>query len=271
MRDQEQGTRTRSRPVEPQRGSRGRRPSPPGQRSSRRKTTNVRSERRERRPRREPGDPGVLRRILTHTVTIMSLVTVALVAAVIHFSPGGGEPPPAAGDMSANELVAMMTRSEMSPIEAAAVANAKKRAHEEQVRAERIAKEKAKRDAKIRAQQRARARASASAAALAKLDTSPARNKAIGKQMNALKGWARCWPSLETMWTRESGWNERADNPTSDAYGIPQSLPGSKMASAGSDWQTNAATQIAWGLGYIKARYGDPCKAWGFWQANHWY
>jgi hypothetical protein len=53
--------------------------------------------------------------------------------------------------------------------------------------------------------------------------------------------------------------------------GIPQALPGSKMASAGADWQTNPATQIKWGLGYIKAIYGDPCKAWAFWQVNHYY
>ena len=57
----------------------------------------------------------------------------------------------------------------------------------------------------------------------------------------------------------------------SGAYGLPQALPGSKMASAGADWQTNPATQIRWGLGYIKAIYGDPCKAWAFWQANHYY
>jgi hypothetical protein len=75
---------------------------------------------------------------------------------------------------------------------------------------------------------------------------------------------------LKDMWDRESGWVYDAENP-SGAYGIPQALPGSKMASAGADWQTNPATQIRWGLGYIKAIYGDPCKAWAFWQVNHYY
>jgi hypothetical protein len=75
---------------------------------------------------------------------------------------------------------------------------------------------------------------------------------------------------LDSIWTRESNWNYQAQN-ASGAYGIPQSLPGSKMASAGSDWQTNPATQIRWGLGYIQSKYGTPCGAWSFWQANGWY
>lgn len=69
----------------------------------------------------------------------------------------------------------------------------------------------------------------------------------------------------------ESGWNYRATNASSGAYGLVQALPGSKMASAGSDWQTNPATQIKWGLNYMNDRYGSPCGAWSFWQANNWY
>ncbi|TPQ19650.1 transglycosylase SLT domain-containing protein [Streptomyces sporangiiformans] len=69
----------------------------------------------------------------------------------------------------------------------------------------------------------------------------------------------------------ESSWNYQADNPTSDAYGLVQALPGSKMSSAGADWQTNPATQIKWGLSYMDGRYGSPCEAWSFWQANNWY
>ncbi|MBO0776915.1 MAG: lytic transglycosylase domain-containing protein [Actinobacteria bacterium] len=75
---------------------------------------------------------------------------------------------------------------------------------------------------------------------------------------------------LDSIWTRESGWNYQAEN-ASGAYGIPQALPGSKMASAGADWQTNPATQIKWGLGYIKSTYGTPCDAWAFWQAHGYY
>ena len=75
---------------------------------------------------------------------------------------------------------------------------------------------------------------------------------------------------LLDLWNRESGWVYDAEN-ASGAYGIPQALPGSKMASAGPDWQTNPATQIRWGLGYIKAIYGNPCSAWAFEEANGYY
>jgi hypothetical protein len=76
---------------------------------------------------------------------------------------------------------------------------------------------------------------------------------------------------LDSLYNSESGWNVHADNPSSSAYGIPQSLPGSKMASAGPDWENNAATQIRWGLGYIKNSYGTPCGAWSFKQGHNWY
>jgi len=76
---------------------------------------------------------------------------------------------------------------------------------------------------------------------------------------------------LDSLWTKESGWNPSADNASSSAYGIPQALPGSKMASAGSDWASNPATQIKWGLGYIRDSYGSPCAAWGHSQAYNWY
>ena len=69
----------------------------------------------------------------------------------------------------------------------------------------------------------------------------------------------------------ESGWNPSATNASSGAYGLVQALPGSKMASAGADWQSNPATQIKWGLNYMKERYGSPCGAWNFWQQNSWY
>lgn len=75
---------------------------------------------------------------------------------------------------------------------------------------------------------------------------------------------------LVSLWNRESHWRVNAANPNG-AYGIPQALPGSKMASAGPNWQTNATTQINWGLGYIKARYGTPCGAWAHSQAHGWY
>jgi hypothetical protein len=76
---------------------------------------------------------------------------------------------------------------------------------------------------------------------------------------------------LDELWSGESGWNVHANNPSSSAYGIPQALPGAKMASAGPDWQNNAETQIKWGLGYIQHRYGTACAAWSFKQGHGWY
>ena len=84
-------------------------------------------------------------------------------------------------------------------------------------------------------------------------------------------GWSSSqFSCLDELWTRESGWNPTAAN-ASGAYGIPQALPGSKMASAGPDWQTNPETQIKWGLGYIKDLYGSPCGAWSHEEASGWY
>ena len=89
--------------------------------------------------------------------------------------------------------------------------------------------------------------------------------------MQSKYGWGSDeFSCLVQMWNNESGWRTNAYNP-SGAYGIPQALPGSKMASAGPDWQTSASTQIAWGLQYIASRYGTPCGAWGFWQAHNYY
>ncbi|MCT7354661.1 lytic transglycosylase domain-containing protein [Streptomyces sp. 15-116A] len=79
------------------------------------------------------------------------------------------------------------------------------------------------------------------------------------------------WQCFSNIVDHESSWNYKAVNPSSGAYGLFQALPGSKMSSVGSDWQTNPATQIKWGLNYMNDRYGSPCEAWSFWQANHWY
>jgi len=81
----------------------------------------------------------------------------------------------------------------------------------------------------------------------------------------------RQWSPLQKLWNRESGWNKYAENPYSGAYGIPQAVPGSKMASAGNHWRTNATTQIRWGLRYIKGRYGRPRVAWDHELAYGWY
>ena len=81
------------------------------------------------------------------------------------------------------------------------------------------------------------------------------------------------WPCLERLWVGESGWNYKAENSSSGAYGIPQSLPGRKMATVAGDWRTNPATQIKWGMNYIKQSYGSPCNALDLWNSRypHWY
>lgn len=78
------------------------------------------------------------------------------------------------------------------------------------------------------------------------------------------------WSCLDSLWQQESGWQYDAQNP-SGAYGIPQALPASKMASAGSDYLTDPNTQIRWGLGYISQVYGTPCAAWGHEVSYGWY
>lgn len=96
---------------------------------------------------------------------------------------------------------------------------------------------------------------------------SAAQVQAMARQMMSA-GDFQCFSNIVT---RESGWNYTATNAGSGAYGLVQALPGSKMASAGADWQTNPATQIKWGLNYMNDRYGSPCGAWSFWQAHSWY
>jgi len=100
----------------------------------------------------------------------------------------------------------------------------------------------------------------------------PGTAQAIAKSMLAARGLGTDqYNCLVSLWNRESGWNVYAMNSSSGAYGIPQALPGSKMATAGADWATNPATQIAWGLSYIEGRYATPCGAWAYSEDNGWY
>jgi hypothetical protein len=90
--------------------------------------------------------------------------------------------------------------------------------------------------------------------------------------MVADRGWGGAqFGCLDRLWQKESNWNHLARNRSSGATGIPQALPGSKMASAGADWRTNPATQIEWGLGYIADQYGTPCAAWSHSRQTNWY
>jgi len=100
----------------------------------------------------------------------------------------------------------------------------------------------------------------------------PGTAQAFARDQVIAKGWDQSeYSCLVALWQKESGWNHFALNRSSGAYGIPQSLPGEKMASAGADWATNPETQIRWGLGYIEGRYGQPCAAWAHSQQKNWY
>jgi hypothetical protein len=134
---------------------------------------------------------------------------------------------------------------------------------------------KAKAAAKADAAKAAKARAAANAAVTtqaASVTTPSGSPQQIAQQMLGQFGWSGSqFSCLSPLWEHESGWSVSAENPSSGAYGIPQALPGSQMASAGGDWQTNAATQIKWGLTYIQGRYGSPCGAWAHEQSAGWY
>ncbi|WP_042799523.1 transglycosylase SLT domain-containing protein [Streptomyces lividans] len=106
------------------------------------------------------------------------------------------------------------------------------------------------------------------AAAPAQAATPASSAQATAKKMIGDSAEFQCFSKIVD---HESDWNIHATNASSGAYGLVQALPGSKMASAGDDWKTNAATQIEWGLDYMKDRYGSTCDAWTFWQSNGWY
>lgn len=121
------------------------------------------------------------------------------------------------------------------------------------------------------AQQAAAQQAAAQRAQLAAQQSPAGSPQQIARQLLGQYGWAGQFSCLDSLWTNESGWDTYAENPTTGAYGIPQALPGSKMASAGPDWRSDPATQIRWGLSYIQASYGSPCAAWSHEEAVGWY
>ena len=116
------------------------------------------------------------------------------------------------------------------------------------------------------------ARATASTAVTAGRPLSPAQAQAMARSMLAAYGWGQAqWPCLDKLWTQESSWMTTAENPSSGAYGIPQSLPASKMATIGADYRTDTRTQLTWGMQYVRDAYGSPCSAWSFHLAHNWY
>jgi hypothetical protein len=126
-----------------------------------------------------------------------------------------------------------------------------------------------KRAAELAASRAAAQPGQTAAAAVPAVSGSP---RQIAQAMLGSFGWSSSqFSCLDPLWEHESRWSVTAANPGSGAFGIPQALPGSRMASAGPDWQTSAATQITWGLRYIRDTYGSPCAAWSHAQATGWY
>lgn len=118
----------------------------------------------------------------------------------------------------------------------------------------------------------AQRQAEEAAAALAAANTPEAAQATARRLAAATYGWGDGeFSCLQSLWQKESSWNHQAYNDSSGATGIPQALPGDKMASAGDDWQTSATTQIVWGLDYISRAYGSPCGAWAKSQSSGWY
>ena len=153
----------------------------------------------------------------------------------------------------------------------AATAEAAKQAAEQAAAAKRAAAAKAAAAAATRAAAAAAAAAAQKRQAAASTESSGTPQQVAAAMLGQF-GWSSDQMScLQPLWQQESRWEVTASNAGSGAYGIPQALPGSKMASAGSDWQTSAATQIKWGLEYIKNTYGSPCAAWNHEEADGWY
>ncbi|MYQ64064.1 lytic transglycosylase domain-containing protein [Streptomyces sp. SID4950] len=180
-----------------------------------------------------------------------------------------------AGQQAQVQTASLTQQAETQAI--AADASAKKDA-EESARKEAAKTAVAKKEAAEKAAKEAKERAEAKAAAArdATRDASSfavqssysvAQIQAMARQMVPSSQF-QCFSNIVN---HESSWNMHATNASSGAYGLFQALPASKYSSAGSDWQTNPATQIKWGLSYMDGRYGSPCDAWSFWQANSWY
>ncbi|WP_371515990.1 lytic transglycosylase domain-containing protein [Kitasatospora sp. NBC_01300] len=181
---------------------------------------------------------------------------------------------PAAAVTVEDKAAADQAQADTAAAAAAAADQAAQEAQAQaQAEAESAAQAQAEADAKAQADAKAKADADAAASrSQARQDLTSAPALTGSPQQIAAQlvpaGQLQCFSNIVS---RESSWNHLAVNASSGAYGLVQALPGSKMASAGSDWRTNPATQIKWGLDYMNTRYGSPCAAWSFWQNHHWY
>lgn len=199
-------------------------------------------------------------------------------------------PPNAVASMDSRALPQVNSKAQVTPQpslerQLAEAAEAQVAAEAARAKAEAEAKAKAEAEAKAKAEAEAKAKAEAEAAARAEAERQAAAEeaarsleraaedpKSAARALMADYGWGDDqFSCLDRLWTRESNWRHTAENPSSGAYGIPQSLPASKMSRFGDDYRTNPITQIEWGLWYIDDRYGTPCEAWGHSEAVGWY
>ncbi|MFF2348351.1 transglycosylase SLT domain-containing protein [Kitasatospora sp. NPDC058115] len=209
------------------------------------------------------------------TLVVAGAATAAL--AVPDSGTAVAEAPAAAVVDTAAQAQAEADARAQADAQAAAAAAAAQAQAQAQAEADAAAQAQAAAQAEAEAKAQADAKAKADAAAAASrsqersaLNSKPSYSgspREIAAQI-VPAGQLQCFNNIVS---RESSWNVTATNPSSGAYGLVQALPGSKMASAGSDWRTNPVTQIKWGLNYMNSRYGSPCGAWAFWQSHHWY
>ncbi|MDX3239280.1 transglycosylase SLT domain-containing protein [Streptomyces sp. ME03-5709C] len=219
-------------------------------------------------------------RISVRGFAVASATAVTTVGAVVGVASGseGAVQPVAAdattvlADIPAGQQVQQASLTQQVQAQSdAADAGAKKAAEEaarRQAAKDASARKKAEEKAEAARKAKEASRAAERAALVVKASYTVAEVQAMAQ---GLIGDASQYQCFSNIVTRESGWNYTATNASSGAYGLVQALPGSKMASAGADWRTNPGTQIRWGLKYMDSRYGSPCGAWSFWQANHWY
>ncbi|MEU1615794.1 lytic transglycosylase domain-containing protein [Streptomyces sp. NPDC005722] len=220
-------------------------------------------------------------RISVRGFAVASATAVTTVGAVVGVASGSegvvqpvaaADAPTVLADIPAGQQVQQASLTQQVQAQSDAADAGAKKAAEESARkqaakdasARKKAEEKAEADRKAKEASRAAERA----ALVVKASYTVSEVQAMAQ---GLIGDASQYQCFSNIVTRESGWNYTATNASSGAYGLVQALPGSKMASAGADWRTNPGTQLKWGLKYMNGRYGSPCGAWSFWQANHWY
>ncbi|MYX35400.1 MULTISPECIES: transglycosylase SLT domain-containing protein [Streptomycetaceae] len=220
-------------------------------------------------------------RISVRGFAVASATAVTTVGAVVGVASGSegvvqpvaaADAPTVLADIPAGQQVQQASLTQQVQAQSdAADAGAKKAAEEsarKQAAKDASARKKAEEKAEAERKAKEASRAAERAALVVKASYTVAEVQAMAQ---GIIGDASQYQCFSNIVTRESGWNYTATNASSGAYGLVQALPGSKMASAGADWRTNPGTQIKWGLNYMNVRYGSPCGAWSFWQANHWY